>query len=242
LIARSAAAFLLIVLSAAVCAAADAPDPLAGIHRVAIVSGLGDGLTLKQDADFLGATADDVVVQTGAGIDAYIDAQIRAAVAGRFEVVDKSQSPDALIVVAPIGVTNRIFLPPLAMSFHYNGLSATLTKGLFGGRGILIGAQYELRVVEPASGKTLAAGVGRNPATGIFHARPEPLEPCDLALWPAVPAAPTDAERTRLGNEIIALIAMSLPNALQAAGLSSQGNDTKLASWNGQPLLCHEFE
>ena len=39
----------------------------------------------------------------------------------------------------------------------------------------------------------------------------------------------------------MATIAMSLPNALDNAGLAPGGNDTWMTHWQGQPLMCTHF-
>jgi hypothetical protein len=227
-------ALLAVVLTMAAATASAADDPYAGIRSVAIVSSLGDGLTMKRGADF--SSDPDVVLNTGAGIDSYITAQIRDAVAGRFTVVSQTQSPDALIVVHPSQIAQHLFLPPLSMTFRYNGLSATRTDGWFGRHSVLLSAQYTISVVDAKTGAPATL-----PATGMFGARPDPIERCDDPFWPADLAAPSSTELEQLRADVMAIIAAALPNALLNAGLSAGGNDVKPTQWNGHALSCQEF-
>ena len=61
------------------------------------------------------------------------------------------------------------------------------------------------------------------------------------AIWPKLPHAPSEDEKAQIQAEAMAVIAMSLPNALEVAGLSPAGSSTKLTDWNGRKLMCHEF-
>jgi len=216
-------------------------DPLAAVHTVAIESTLGDGLTLKQDTDLFGASAPDTVLHSGADLDTFVTEQIRAALGSRFTIVDASANPDALIVVHAAQIDQHLYIPPIAATFHYSGLSATLTKGLLAGHSILLSAQYAVSVIDAKTGKQIAYGKAKGPATGMFGAEPDPIETCGDAFWPADPGHPSDDEIAQVGADLTAIIAMSLPNALKFAGLAPQGNDTKLTQWRGRTLLCKEF-
>lgn len=216
---------------------ANASDPFAAIHTVAIESSLGDKLILKQDADIFGATAPDMPLPTGADIDGYVTSQIRAAVADRFTVVDPSANPDAIIAVRPEEIDQHMYAPVVA-DFSYSGLSLTHSKGLFGKYTILLSAQFSVSVADTKTGKQIAFGPAKGPATGIFGAQPDPIEFCNRALWPTSPATPSADEIEQISADLMAIIAMSLPNALVRAGLSTHGNDVKLTDWNGRKLLC----
>lgn len=258
-------------LSCALCATAawadDTADPFAGIHTIAIVSLVGDGLTLKQDRDLFGAAAPDVVLATGADIDGFIAAQIARAVGGRFTIVDAAvdpallnggglppqlaaklhalpaggSGPDALIVVHPITIEQRLDQPQYTMRFSYNGLSATRSTGLFGGHSILLSAQFEVLAIDARTGRTIGSAKARAPATGMFGRRPDPIEICDDAFWPQHLDRPSPDQLLQIRAELRAIIAASLPNALQAARLTALGNDTKPKMWDGRVLLCHEM-
>jgi hypothetical protein len=229
-----------LVIAATPAAAADA-DRFANVHTVAIRSELGDGLTLIQNADLGGATAPETVLQSGADIDGLVVGKIRAAVAGRFTVVDPSAAPDAIIVVRASEIAQHLDLPQFSASFQYSGLSATRTEGWFGAHSILLSAQFAISVVDTRSGTEIAYGQAKGPATGIFGNRPDPIEKCDDGFWPASVEAPTPDEVQQMRADLTAIIAMALPNALVNAGLSTQGNDIKLDAWNGHALACHEF-
>jgi len=223
-------------------AASAAIDPFGNIHSIAIESSLGDGLTLKQNSDWGGKIAPDTTIQTGAGIDEYVKKTISEALAGRFQLVDAATGdPDAIIRVQPAEITQSTFVPPVAMSFHYSGLSATRGKGLFGASAILLSAQYEVWVLDGKTKAVISRGVAQEPATGIFHRRTDPIEHCKLSFWPNDLDHPSDSELKQIRADILAIVAASLPNALQGAGLSSSGNDTKLTQWEGTALLCEQY-
>ncbi len=231
------------IIAAIVIAAtpAAAADRYAGIHTVAIRSTLGDGLTLKRDADLFGSTAPDTVLHSGADIDGYVAGQIRAAVAGRFAVVDPSANPDAIIVVHAAQIEQHVDLPQFSATFRYSGLSATRSEGLFGAHSILLSAQYTVSVIDAKTGKEIGYGQAKGPATGMFGNQPDPIEKCDDAFWPASVQDPTADEVQQIRADLMAIIAMSLPNAMVNAGLSTEGNDIKLDEWNGRGLQCREF-
>ena len=259
--------FLFCALCATAAQAEEAADPYAGIRTIAIVSAVGDGLTLKQDRDLFGASAPDVVLATGADIDGYITAQIARAVAGRFTVVDGAvepalldggilppqiaaklhtlaaggSGPDALIVVRPIAIEQRLDQPQYTMRFSYNGLSATRGTGLFGGHSILLSAQYEVLVIDARTGRHIAGAAARAPATGMFGRQPDPIEICDDAFWPIPLDRPSPDQLSQIRAELHAIIGASLPNALQGARLTAWGNDIKPTLWDGRRLLCHEM-
>ena len=261
-------AWLLFGTLCATAARADEPaDLYSVIHAIAIVSTVGDGLTLKQDRDLFGASAPDVVLATGADVDGFIAAQITRAVAGRFTVVDGAVEPalldggvlppqiaaklhalpaggigpDALIVVRPIAIEQRLDQPQYTMRFSYNGLSATRGTGLFGGHSILLSAQYEVLVIDAHTGRNIAGAAARAPATGMFGRRPDPIEICDDAFWPKPLDRPSPEQMSQIRADLRAIIGASLPNALQSAHLTAWGNDIKPAIWDGRRLLCHEM-
>ena len=84
----------------------------AELHTVAIDSTLGDGLTMKRNADIFGPTAADVVIQTGAKLDGFVVEYLRASLKDRFTIVERSAvpAPDAIVVVhaATIELTSPI--------------------------------------------------------------------------------------------------------------------------------------
>lgn len=240
-------------------------DPYANIHTVAIVSALGDGIQLKQEGDFIGSTAPDYVFHTGLDLDGFIIERIRDAVAVRFTVVEPaidpallqnfplpvdaqrrllpptpSSTPDAVIIVHVADLELRSPPPFISMSNLYSGISMTKTTGLFGGHSILMSAQFEVTVINTRTGATIESGTGLLPPQGVFGNRLSVPEPCSDAIWPADPHSPSAAEARRINADLMAVIAMSLPNALRVARLVSAWNDTWLTSWEGQPLLCHE--
>jgi hypothetical protein len=239
-------------------------DPYANIHTIAIVSALGDGIQLKQDGDFVGSTAPDYAFHTGLDLDGYITARIRDAIALRFTIVQPAidpallqkfplppdtrqrllppspnTTPDALILVHAADLELRSPPPFVFMSYLYSGFSMTKTTGLFGGHSIQMSAQFEVTVIDTRTGATIASGFGLLPPRGVFGTRLSVPELCSNAIWPADPYHPSAAEARRINSDLMAMIAMSLPNALRVVRLVSAWNDTWITSWDGQPLMCH---
>ena len=242
-------------------------DPYANIHTVAIVSALGDGIELKQESDFVGSTAPDYAFHTGLDLDGYITARIRDAVASRFTIVEPAidpallqnfplpadaqkrmlpstsgSAPDALILVHAGELALRSPPPFVSMSYLYSGLSMTKGTGLFGGHSVAMSAQYEVTVIDTRTGATVDSGTGLLPPRGMFGRRLSVPVHCGDAIWPADPAHVSPAEARQFGADLMAMIAVSLPNALRVARLTSAWNDTWLTSWAGQPLLCHDSD
>lgn len=246
-----------------------AENPYANIHTVAIISTLGDGLVVKQDSDFAGEDRPDFVLHTGLDLDGFIVARIREAVAGRFTVVEPaadpgllqkygispalqetmrsrlaqspSAVPDALIVVHPD--VNEVRSPPpfMGMTYRYDGVSLHHTRGFFGSFSNILSVQYAVTVIDTRTGVAFAGGAGLLPAMGIFNARPHPMLTCKKEIWPDFTEHPAPEQLRQVQAEVMAVVAMSLPNALQNALLSPAGNDTWLSDWQGQPLLCTHF-
>jgi hypothetical protein len=242
-------------------------DPYANIHTVAIVSALGDGIELKQDSDFVGSTAPDYAFHTGLDLDGYVTARIRDAVASRFTIVEPvidpnilrnfplppdalkrvlpptaGSTPDALILVHAGALALRSPPPFVSMSYLYSGLSMTKTTGLFGGHSVALSAQYEVTVINTRTGATIDSGMGLLPPRGAFGRHVSVPVQCADAIWPADPAHPSPAEARRIDADLMAMVAMSLPNALRVLHLVSAWDDTWLTSWAGQPLFCHDSD
>ena len=203
---------LALLFAVAAMPALAAEDRYANIHTVAIVSTMGDSLVVKQDSDFTGEDRPDFMLHTGLDLDGYIVARIRAAVAGRFAVVEPaadssllpdygispalqetmrarlaqspSALPDALIVVHPNVIEVRSPPPFMALTFQYDGLSLRHTRGFFGSFSNILSAQYAVTVIDTKTGAPIAGGAGLLPAMGIFNARPHPLLTCKKELWP----------------------------------------------------------
>jgi hypothetical protein len=235
------------------------------IHTVAIVSLLGDELTMKEPGGAFSSGSTDVMLDTGAHLDDFVTAQIRAATVGRLSVVDgpidpalfgslppaiqarlrprfaaAGPAPDELIVVAP--TQNEVSFDQQYFSVHnyYQGLSLTHARGgLFNPMSGMLSAQYVVSVVDTRTGRVIKAGMARlDPRTLLFGGRPIPLEFCAEGFWPQAPEHPTDAELAQIRIDLTALIAASLPNALFEAGLAAQGTQDTPRSWDGHPLMC----
>ena len=242
-------------------------DPYANIHTVAIVSALGDGIELKQESDFIGSTAPDYAFHTGLDLDGYVTAKIREAVASRFTIVEPAidpallqnfplppdarqrllppspgATPDALILVHAGELELHSPFPAISISFLYSGLSMTKGTGLFGGHSVAMSAQYEVTVINTRTGATIDSGTALLPPRGVFGSRASVPVHCGDAIWPTDPAHPSPAEARRIDADLMAMVAMGLPNALRVVRLVSAWNDTWLTSWEGQPLLCHDSD
>jgi hypothetical protein len=242
-------------------------DAYANIHSVAVVSTLGDGLLMIQDIELAAKPDADFVLPLGLDLDRTIEGKIKEAVAGRFAVIESSldgaslgsyddraadrqavramisrlpgPQPDALILVQSHTITQQSMIR--ALTFQYTGLSLTRTKGLFGRYSLLLSAQYAVSVIDAKTGERIGFGSALLPPTGLLGLRPDPILTCDEAIWPKLPHAPSEDEKAQIQAEAMAVIAMSLPNALEVAGLSPAGSSTKLTDWNGRKLICHEF-
>lgn len=258
----------LALLCAAVVSEAQAKnDPYANVHSVAVVSALGDGLLIIQDIELAPKPDADFVLPLGLDLDRTIEGRIKETVAGRFAVIDSSidraslrsyddtaadrqtvrvmvsrlpgPPPDVLILVQTHTITQQSMI--WALTFQYSGVSLSRTKGLFGRYGLLLSVQYAVSVIDTKTGERIGFGSALLPPTGLLDIRPDPILTCDEAIWPKLPHAPSEDEMHQLRAEMMAVIAMSLPNALEVAGLSPAGFSTKLTDWNGRKLMCREF-
>ena len=254
-------------LGASAAWADEAADPYAGIHTVAIVSALGDVLTLKHDNGFLGSRPPESVLDTRAHLDDFVTAQIAQALAGRFTIVDGAvdpallsggalprevaaklhplraggTGPDAIVFVHPITVEHQLDQKYFTVRYSISGMSASLTTGWLGNHTILFSTLYEVVAIDAHTGRILGGAKAQSPATGIFGNRAEPVETCDYAFWPQPQDDPSPDQLLQIGAEMHAIVGASLPNALQGAHLTAQGNDIKPKQWDGRPLLCHEM-
>ena len=148
-------------------------------------------------------------------------------------------TPDALILIHPNTIVQQTMIR--ALTFQYSGLSLNRTKGLFGKYSLLLSAQYAVSVIDTRTGREISSGTAGLPSTNIFGAHPDPILTCDEAFWPADPHNPSTGEKQQIQADVMALVAMSLPNAVQRINLSSSGNSARLNEWNGRVLMCREF-
>ena len=240
-------------------------DPYATIHTVQITSMLGDSLVLRNPGGMFDSGDPDVVIDTGAHLDALVSAQIREALARRFTIVDGPINPallngfgapsgiadrpsegpapraaDAVVVVRRAMVEEQLDQPYYTAHIVLQGFTLTHSSG-----GLLVrtsgylSAQYEVDVIDASTGQVIRTGVARmEPRALLFGNRPYPYEQCDEGFWPQSPEHLTDAERTRIAIELTALVANTLPNALYYAGLIPEGTETMPDTWDSHKLLC----
>lgn len=222
-------------------------------------------LAPKPDADFvlplgldLDRTIEGKIKEAVAGRFAVIDSSIdRAGLRNYDDTAADRQAvramvsrlpgpaPDMLILVQTHTIVQQGMMGTanltIGVSFSYSGVSLSRTKGLFGRYALLLSAQYAVSVIDAKTGERIGFGSALLPPTGLLDIRPDPILTCDEAIWPKLPHAPSEDETHQLRAEMMAVIAMSLPNALEVAGLSPAGYSTKLTEWNGRKLMCHEF-
>lgn len=243
------------------------PDDHAAIKSVAVVSALGSDIDLIVDTDF--GSAERIPFHTKADIDDYIADHVKAALSERFSITSPgvdptifrsyentqtfrknlvasfagtaSPLPDAIILVHSATVEQGGY-PIRALSFSYSGFSLTHTKGLFGKYSTLLSAQFAISVIDTKTGIEIETGKNALPAAGVFGRRPDPVILCDNQIWPVDPKTPTDKEATQIQADLMAVVAMSLPNALAAADLVSAGSDARVTQWDGQSLMCKPFD
>jgi hypothetical protein len=241
-----------------------AADRYANVHSVAIVSALGDGILLEQKADVtLNDTAPTVVFDSKLDLDGFATKLVTDAVSARFTVVDSAIDPsqimdatapadivrkmmdhrnsdsappvDAFIVIHPD--TWNVQTPIRALVNSYSGLSLMHIHGLFGGYDTILSIQYTVTVFDAKTGKVIDFGTA-NLATRNFLRNPKPLLFCDGKLWPDDPEHLDDARATQLRTDIMAVMARSLPIALEGANLIEKADDLKLATPAKDARVC----
>jgi hypothetical protein len=229
-----------------------ADDAYANIHSVSIVSKLGDGVTLTQNSD-LSVTFDSsqgVLFHTGLDIDGYVTGKVKEALAARFEIqnvalpissedADGKRAPsdvDAFIIIHPVTFTVQTIFR--TVSTDYVGLNINYIKALFGVHNIMLGAEYAVSVVDAKTGKEIDYGTAVLPPQGIFGIRQKPNLLCGDAIWPATPEHPDDTSATQIRADLMALIASTLPGALEHAHLIANDTQRIITQWEGTKTVC----
>jgi hypothetical protein len=250
------------MLTAAV-AARPVPD-YSNVHTVAIASALGDVMVLKQHPDLFGTPEPDRWFDTGLHVDDYAVQQIARSVGARFTVVDggidpallaqyglppallaslrakaaQKPLPDALILVHAKPYKVQGDQPQFTLSFSYSGLTLVRTDGTFN-YSTQLSDHYLVTVIDARGGTVLGEGVAVLPPTGMFNAQPLPMLDC-RKFWPTAPV-PTPLEAEQLRADVMGTMAMTLPNALRNAGLTSLGMMDWITDWNGITMRCGKF-
>lgn len=241
-----------------------AADRYANIHSVAIVSALGDGILLEQKADVtLSNLAPDIVFDSKLGLDSFVTKAVTDAVSARFKVVDAPIDPallknfnippdvlnqmtsqptanaatavDAFIVIHPD--TWNVQTPIRVLVNSYSGTSLMHIKGMFGSYDTILSVQYTVTVLDAKTGKVIDYGTA-NLATPNFLRNPKPFLFCDGKLWPDDPQHLDDVTASQLRTDVMAVMARSLPIALESANLIKNADDLQLATPPSSARVC----
>ena len=254
------------VLLVAALSAANAADKYADIHTVAIISTLGDQILVEKKADVINTDlSPSVTIDSKLGIDAYISKEIASAISSRFVIADADVDPsyltdfpisperlselkerfsarpqssvDAFIIVHPVKYDAPSMLRTVEIA--RTGIVLTHTKGLFGVSDTSLNIDYMVSVLDAKTGKKIDYGTAFTRTPEFFHPNPVPLLFCDTKkAWPQDPQHPDEAVLKQLDAEIMAVIATSLPVALNGANLTKSKIEPLPTSWAGIDLSC----
>jgi hypothetical protein len=219
------AILMLLVLARLVAASG---DEYANIHTVAVISALGDSLTLE-GVGLLGQTNQSVSI-AGWGIDSWITAEISKRLSRRFTVLSfpvnttsiakcdgleqcagmlpHTDAVDAYVVVLKQWAVGS------SRDFHGIGI---WHPPAIGRSTSMVHVVYGIAVVAARTGEIIDHGKARLPDSGFFGPD-SPMEDIPESLWPEsgeIGAAQGEALRA----VILDLITRSLPSALKSAEL-----------------------
>ncbi len=238
------------LLAATPVGAAKAPDPLADIRTVIVVSALGNDVAWQDIIYFDTSNTNDrhLVYHPDWNPDDIVKQKAVDALSGRFTVMDESVAPDLLEGLLPgttetissklqerfAGVTPMqgldayviIHLRPsvegLTGTLHFDGLNVVRMVGAFNDTYFNVAADFQVTVIDARTGKAIASERARHPMVegNIFMGPIAPWEQCEKSLWAPTPEALTDEQKQQLRDEFYALAVKSLPYAFAAAKLT----------------------
>lgn len=206
------------------------PDVAKGIHRVAIVSAIGETALMKNTPFFRWDMFEYAYPVGDLGIDDFVKAQIATQLAGRYEIVPVDYDPKSIESTGKLGEAVRKYVRGAPVDAYLVvgradvafGSTATVATGL----GVIRGpsssgyyahAVYGIAVVDGKTFKELAVDFGSNPGESIFNGnlRGRPNEEVTEAYWHEGEGTLPDAQKQLLKPVYERLIARSLPDLLR---------------------------
>jgi len=240
-----------------------APDEYAHIRTVAVVSALGN-IPMRGGGEHGWRQRADVTIPGDWAIDDFVTTLVADALRYRFQVLRVPSGPGAArdllaaLALSPFdGFQERVKAKPLALSVdayivvypvtvevsgeQWEGLALTHSGGLFRRGRTFASAAYAVAVYDARTGGRIGYGTARSPDAG-----PPPalltVETCDNEIWASRPDKLTPAQQLEINDAFRALIARSLPAALQDAGLIGGGNARIRTDFlEGRPLACRPY-
>jgi hypothetical protein len=206
------------------------PDVAKGIHRVAIVSAIGETALMKNTPFFRWDMFEYAYPVGDLGIDDFVKAQIATHLAGRYEIVPADYDAKSIESTGKLGEAVRKYVRSEPVDAYLVvgrahvafASTATVATGLGvirgpSGSGYYAHAIYGIAVVDGKTFKELAVDFGSNPGESIFNGnlRGRPNEEVTEACWHEGEGALPDAQKQLLKPVYERLIARSLPDLLR---------------------------
>ncbi len=235
-------------LALAFAGSAQAGDDLAGIHSVAIVSAIGDTVTLadaNEGGGFFNAVDPQRIDSKDWGIDEAVTKQIADAIRGRFTVKIVAYNRAAFTHIpwspipnqqAPVEMPLRALTNPgvdayfvvskmqIADAVGYAGPNqsglglAHESGGMFSSDTITMYAIYTIRVIDAHTFKTLETEGAHLPKTGLLPR--VPIVEVDNSLWPGRMSDMTPAKEAAIKTKMMALVQESIGSTLHYMDLA----------------------
>jgi hypothetical protein len=210
----------------------------AHIRTVAVVSAIGDSLSLQGVGFGRFGGTQELVPITDWGIDAWMKDKVSQQLSGRFIIkpvsvdaaaparcdgfeqcansLPRTDAVDAYVLVfkhwvpEPLGGNSNIRGIGI---YHHPGLGDSFT---------FVHAIYVVAVIEARTGEMIDHGTGRLPGGDFLGGHPDPVQDVPETLWPDGSTQLNAEQKNPVRNIVMKLLADSLPHALQNAGLIAQ--------------------
>lgn len=245
---RSALAGAAALAIAFLATGAQAGDPLANVKSVAIISAIGDTVTLAyadEGGGFFNAVDPQRIDSTSWGIDDAVTKQIADAIRGRFTVkkvaynladftripwspIPNRQAPveKQLWTLANPGVDAYFVVTKMQIADavgqagpNQSGLGlAREGGGMFSSDTITMYAIYTIRVIDARTFETLETEGAHLPKTGLLPR--VPIVEVDDSLWPGHASDVTPAKEAAIKTKMMALVQESIGSTLHYMNLA----------------------
>jgi hypothetical protein len=216
-------------------AQADTVNEYNNIHTVAVISEIGDSLTIGRVGSTAFTNNQMSLPILEWGVDDTIRKLATEALSIRFTVkpldpaaiktpldiehfiqsIPPESTADAYVVISDLGWKDPYtssYLSGLGLYRH------DPTFGFLGGTHYAIYAYYRVDVIDGRTGKKIDYGTARMNDRGPAFNAP-PFETTDGANWADTPDAITDAQKSAIKDQLLKLIATSMPFTLRSANL-----------------------